>query len=264
MARVASKISGWRNQMEFNPNNHIVKLCLQGMDMEAKGNSEDAGKLFLQAWNEATNDFEKYLAAYYLARQQTDISAKLKWYETAVRLALKIDDPSTRSALPSIYSDIAGCYESLNDFDGANKYAELGISARSKPADKGPFYHGTKADLQTGDLLTAGFHSNYHSTVVMNHIYFTALVRGAGLAAELAPGDGPARVYIVEPTGGFESDPNVTDKKFPGNPTRSYRSTAPLKIVGEVIDWPRLTPEELQGWREKLARIETSKGKIIN
>lgn len=131
--------------------------------------------------------------------------------------------------------------------------------------DNGPFYHGTKADLQVGDLLTAGFRSNYRPEVIMNHIYFTALVNGAGLAAALAPGDGRERVYIVEPTGSFENDPNVTDKKFPGNPTRSYRSTAPLKIVGEVTDWVRLTPEELQQWRERLAAIKADpKGEIIN
>jgi hypothetical protein len=127
--------------------------------------------------------------------------------------------------------------------------------------DKGPFYHGTKANLQIGDLLTAGFNSNYKPEVVMNHIYFTALVNGAGLAAELAKGDGKSRVYIVEPTGSFENDPNVTDKKFPGNPTRSYRSQAPLKVVGEVTDWERQTPEELEKWREKLANI---KGDIVN
>jgi len=95
----------------------------------------------------------------------------------------------------------------------------------------------------------------------MNHIYFTALLNGAGLAAALAKGDGRERVYIVEPTGSFENDPNVTDKKFPGNPTRSYRSQAPLKIVGEVTNWVRQTPEEIQHWREKLAN---SKGEIIN
>ena len=95
----------------------------------------------------------------------------------------------------------------------------------------------------------------------MNHIYFTALVNGAGLAASLAKGDGRERLYIVEPIGSFENDPNVTDKKFPGNPTRSYRSQAPLKIVGEVTDWLRQTPEELQKWREKLANV---KGEIIN
>ena len=95
----------------------------------------------------------------------------------------------------------------------------------------------------------------------MNHIYFTALVNGAGLAAALAKGDTPERVYIVEPTGAFENDPNVTDKKFPGNPTRSYRTAAALKIVGELKDWVRITPEQLRQWREKLANV---KGDIIN
>jgi hypothetical protein len=134
-------------------------------------------------------------------------------------------------------------------------------SGRTEILDNGPFYHGTKADLQIGDLLTAGFSSNYKPEVIMNHIYFTALVNGAGLAAALAKGDGSQRVYIVEPMGSFENDPNVTDKKFPGNPTRSFRSQAPLKIVGEVTDWARLTTEEIQIWQEKLAN---NKGEIIN
>ena len=135
----------------------------------------------------------------------------------------------------------------------------------SDELDAGPFYHGTKADLKVGDLLTAGFHSNYNPKVIMNHIYFTALPNGAGLAAELAQGEGNPRVYIVEPTGHFENDPNVTDKKFPGNPTRSYRSRDPLKIVGEVTDWVRLSPEELKQWKERIAKIqEDSRGEIIN
>lgn len=138
------------------------------------------------------------------------------------------------------------------------------VPAGANVLDDGPFYHGTKADLPVGGLLTAGFRSNYRPEIVMNHIYFTALSNGAGLAAELAKGEGHPRVYIVEPTGDFENDPNVTDKKFPGNPTRSYRSTAPLKIVGEVTDWIRLTPEELQLWHERLAKIEEMKGEIIN
>ena len=250
--------------MDFNPNNNIVKLCLQGIDKEAIGDHKEAGKFFLYAWNEATDDFEKYLAAYFLARQQADVSAKLKWFETALQLALKTNNHATNSGLPSIYTNIANCHKSLNDVESARKYFELGVSARNSPTDNGPFYHGTKADLRAGDLLTAGFNSNYQSTAVMNHIYFTALINGAGLAAELAPGDGRARVYIVEPTGTFESDPNVTDRKFPGNPTRSYRSAAPLKIVGETTDWVRLKSEELKSWREKLAKIEKSKGKIIN
>ena len=131
----------------------------------------------------------------------------------------------------------------------------------ASPDDNGPFYHGTRADLKVGDLLTAGFSSNYKPEVIMNHIYFTALPNGAGLAAELSRGDGHARVYIVEPTGEFEDDPNVTDKKFPGNPTRSYRSKAPLKITGEVTDWVRLSPDELQSWRDRIANIT---GEIVN
>jgi hypothetical protein len=130
--------------------------------------------------------------------------------------------------------------------------------------DAGPFFHGTKADLRVGDLLTAGFRSNYRSDVVMNHIYFTALTDGAGLAAELAPGEADPRVYLVEPTGEFEDDPNVTDKKFPGNPTRSYRTREPLRIISEVTDWTRLTPAALQAWRERLATIRAEGGEIIN
>ena len=130
---------------------------------------------------------------------------------------------------------------------------------------EGPFFHGTRADLRPGELLTAGFRSNYRPDVVMNHIYFTALRDGAGLAAELAAGDGAPRVYVVEPTGAFEDDPNVTDKKFPGNPTRSYRSREPLRIVDEVTDWKRQSPAELRAWRERLQAIRADeRGEIIN
>lgn len=127
--------------------------------------------------------------------------------------------------------------------------------------DDGPFYHGTRADLNAGDLLSAGYRSNYRPEVVMNHIYFTALPNGAGLAAALAAGDGAERIYIVEPTGPFENDPNVTDKKFPGNPTRSYRSVHPLRILGELQEWTRLSDEERAQWKERIAAL---KGEIIN
>jgi hypothetical protein len=247
--------------MEFSPNNNVVKLCIQGMDMEAKGNSEEANRLFLQGWNEGTNDFEKFLAAHFVARQQKDVRERLKWLETALHLAGRINDEAVKGAFPSLYLNIAKCYEELNDSDNAKKYHELSIASSKKPSDNGPFYHGTKADLHVGDLLKAGLNSNYKSELIMNHIYFTALVNGAGLAAALAKGEGRERVYIVEPTGDFENDPNVTDKKFPGNPTRSYRTEAPLKIVGEVTEWVRQTPEQIQAWREKLAN---SKGDIIN
>jgi Rifampin ADP-ribosyl transferase len=131
--------------------------------------------------------------------------------------------------------------------------------------EEGPFFHGTKADLRVGDLLTAGFRSNYRPDVVMNHVYFTALPDGAGLAAELAPGEAAPRVYVVEPTGEFEDDPNVTDKKFPGNPTRSYRSRESLRIVGEVTDWTRQTPGALRAWRDRLAAIRADEhAEIIN
>jgi hypothetical protein len=135
--------------------------------------------------------------------------------------------------------------------------------------DDGPFFHGTVADLRPGELLTAGRPSNYRPELLMNHIYFTALVDGAGLAAEiaaeLAEGDPAPRVYRVEPTGPFEDDPNVTDKKFPGNPTRSYRSRAPLRVVDELTEWTRLTPDALQAWRERLTDLLSSeRGVIIN
>ena len=131
--------------------------------------------------------------------------------------------------------------------------------------DDGPFFHGTKADLRPGDLLSAGFRSNYRPEVVMNHVSFTSIVDGAGLAAELAAGDGAPRVLIVEPTGAVEDEPNVTEKYLPGNRTRSFRSSEPLRVVGEVADWPRLTPEALQAWRDRLAAIVADeRGEIFN
>jgi hypothetical protein len=140
----------------------------------------------------------------------------------------------------------------------------------SRPLEEGPFFHGTVAELKVGDALTAGHRSNYRPEIVMNHIYFTALADGAGLAAEIAAelaegGSATPRVYVVEPTGAFEDDPNVTDKKFPGNPTRSYRSSDSLRIVGEITEWARLTPEQLQAWRERLSVLLSSeRGEIIN
>lgn len=121
--------------------------------------------------------------------------------------------------------------------------------------DPGPFFHGTKADLRPGDLLTPGWRSNYGSGRVANHIYLTASREGAPLAAELARGDGPARVYQVEPLGPIEDDPNVTDKRFPGNPTRSYRTTQGLRVVAEIGDWPRPSPEVVAHIREQMGKL---------
>ncbi|MDP4220708.1 MAG: NAD(+)--rifampin ADP-ribosyltransferase [Bacteroidota bacterium] len=247
--------------MDFDPHNHVVKLCLQGMAFEGQGKPAEAVRVFLQAWDEATNDFERYLAAFYVTRLQANATDKLQWAETTLQLALKVNSLAVNGVFPALYYNIAKCYEDLGDLENAQKNYELAQSSKNTVSDTGPFYHGTRADLKVGDLLTAGFGSNYQHELVMNHIYFTALVNGAGLAAALAKGDGAERVYIVEPTGSFENDPNVTDKKFPGNPTRSYRTQAPLKIVGEITEWVKQTPEQIRQWREKLA---ANKGEIIN
>ncbi|UKB77592.1 NAD(+)--rifampin ADP-ribosyltransferase [Chryseobacterium sp. MEBOG07] len=247
--------------MEFSPFNPVIKLCLQGMSFEDKGMPEEADILFLQAWEESSNDHEKFLAAHYVSRHQKTIADRLRWLETSLEFALKINDDTVKSALPSLYQNISKCYENLGDIETSKKNAELALLLKNHPSDKGPFYHGTKADLHIGDLLKAGGNSNYKSELKMNHIYFTALTNGAGLAAALAKGDGAERVYMVEPTGNFENDPNVTDKKFPGNPTRSYRSEMPLKIIGEITEWVKPSSEDLQKFREKL---DNGKGEIIN
>lgn len=247
--------------MEFNPNNPIVQRCLQGMALEESGNTVEANKLFVQAWNEAGNDFEKFLAAYHIARLQEQTAPKVQWLQTALQLALGIDDHAVRAAYPNLYRKLAECYEQLGEAEKAEQHRELSEASKQNISDPGPFYHGSRADLAIGDMLVAGRESNYKAEFTMNHIYFTALANGAGLAAALAKGEGRERVYIVEPTGSYEHDPNVTDKKFPGNPTRSYRTSQPMKIVGELTEWHKQTPEDIQKWREKLAK---NNGAIIN
>ncbi|WP_133499049.1 NAD(+)--rifampin ADP-ribosyltransferase [Cognatilysobacter terrigena] len=135
------------------------------------------------------------------------------------------------------------------------------VTLENCDAVAGPFFHGTRAALSVGDLLTAGYKSNYRDNVVMNHIYFTTLAKGAGLAAEVARGDGRPRVYVVVPTGRFEDDPNVTNKKFPGNPTRSFRSAQPLKIVGELESWEPYDPAFIDELKKFVA---SGVGDIIN
>lgn len=248
-------------KMEFSPNNRVVQSCLQGIIMEEMNKPQEASEIFLRAWMEGGNDFEKFLAAYYVARHQKSTLAELRWLEASLQFALKINDVAVQSAYPILYLKIAQCYEDLKDLANAKKNRDLANSFSITPSDKGPFFHGTKADLHVGDLLTPGGDSNYKAELKMNHIYFTALVNGAGLAAALAKGNGVERVYVVEPMGDFQNDPNVTDKKFPGNLTRSYRSESPLKIIGEMMDWVKQTPEGIQEWKEKLAN---NKGEIIN
>ncbi len=114
--------------MELDPNNNVVMLCAQGMNMEGKSRPEEASKLFLQAWNEATNDFEKFTAAHYVARHQNSVTDKLKWDETALQLALQINNDTVKAAFPSLYLNIAKCYEDLNDFDNARTNFDLALS----------------------------------------------------------------------------------------------------------------------------------------
>ena len=122
--------------------------------------------------------------------------------------------------------------------------------------DSGPFFHGTKADLKPGDVLEPGYSSNYGERRMANHLYLTATLDAATWGAELAVGEGAGRIYRVEPTGPIEDDPNLTDKRFPGNPTRSYRTRQPLRVVGEVLDWKGHSPEVLRDMRDHLERLK--------
>ena len=117
------------------------------------------------------------------------------------------------------------------------------------------FYHGTKADLKPGDLIGPGYTSNYGERKAA-YVYLTATLNAAAWGAELALGEGPGRIYMVEPTGPIEDDPNLTDKRYPGNPTKSYRSREPLRITGEVTDWLGHSPEELKAMKDHLERLE--------
>ena len=120
----------------------------------------------------------------------------------------------------------------------------------------GTYLHGTKADLAVGDLLVSGRESNFEAGRVMNYVYFSATLDAAVWGAELAGGEGRGRVYLVEPTGEFEDDPNLTDKKFPGNPTQSFRSREPLRVVRELVDWVGHAPEKLEAMRAALDALQ--------
>lgn len=130
--------------------------------------------------------------------------------------------------------------------------------------DSGPFYHGTKADLNPGDLLQPGYSSNYGERKKANFLYLTATMDAAIWGAELAVGEGPGKIYRVEPTGAIEDDPNLTDKRFPGNPTRSYRTRRPLRVVSEVPDWEGHPPHVLQATLDHLEELKRLGVEAIN
>lgn len=132
------------------------------------------------------------------------------------------------------------------------------MGEKQRMSDNGPFFHGTKAKLSSGDLLKPGYHSNFESKRLSNYIYFTATLDAAKWGAELAKGDEAERIYLVEPTGDFENDPNLTDKRFPGNPTRSYRSESALKIIGELTGWERHTEEEIRTMLDHINKLRES------
>ena len=117
------------------------------------------------------------------------------------------------------------------------------------------YYHGTKANLKKGDLIEPGYHSNYGKRKMASYVYLTATLDAAIWGAELALGDGPGKIYLVEPTGPIEDDPNLTDKKFPGNPTKSYRTLSPLRVTGEVSEWQGHSQEQLKLMKDHLERL---------
>ena len=121
--------------------------------------------------------------------------------------------------------------------------------------DSQRFYHGTKVDLKRGDLIEPAYNSNYGTRKKASYVYLTATLDAATWGAELAVGEGPGRIYMVEPTGPIEDDPNLTDKKYPGNPTKSYRARDPLRVTGEVIDWQGHSNEELKAMKDNLERL---------
>lgn len=125
------------------------------------------------------------------------------------------------------------------------------------------FFHGTRADLKTGDLISVGYTSNFNQSGPLSWVYFAGTLDAAVWGAELALGSAPERIYVIEATGPYEDDPNVTDKKFPGNPTLSYRSRQPLRIVAEVANWHGHPPEQLRQMREGLARLRADGKDII-
>lgn len=129
------------------------------------------------------------------------------------------------------------------------------IETKAQPTLSETFYHGTKADLNLGDLIAPGYNSNYGSNKKAQFVYLTATLDAATWGAELALGEGRGRIYIVEPTGPYEDDPNLTDKKFPGNPTKSYRTRHALKVVGEVKDWQGHAPEKLQAMKDHIEQL---------
>lgn len=247
--------------MRFNPTSPFIQQLMQAIIQTEQGELAQVATTLDRMYQQTDDDYDKFLLAYQFSKVTMDIFERVKWLSVSLESAQKIDDEDVKSAYVTLFRDLSEAYKALGNHDYEKKYLELAEVEPTTPTDQGPFYHGTKADLKVGDLLVPGGLSNYQDDLVMNHIYFTANLNGAGLAATLAKGTGKERVYKIVPTGEFENDPNVTDKKFPGNLTRSYRSTQPLKIVAEIEDWQALSQQQKQEWQ---AKVKNNEGEIIN
>jgi rifampin ADP-ribosylating transferase len=132
--------------------------------------------------------------------------------------------------------------------------------AATDPPSSQRFYHGTRADLKPGDLIEPGYRSNFGRRKKAGYVYLTGSLDAAAWGAELALGDGPGRIFTVEPTGPIMDDPNLTDKRYPGNPTKSYRSREPLRVTGECTDWQGHSPEAVQAMKDRIAGLEPLEG----
>ena len=247
--------------MRFNPTSPFIQQLMQAIIQTEQGELAQVATTLDRMYQQTDDDYDKFLLAYQFSKVTMDIFERVKWLSVSLESAQKIDDEDVKSAYVTLFRDLSEAYKALGNHEYEKKYLELAEVEPTTPTDQGPFYHGTKADLKVGDLLVPGGLSNYQDDLVMNHIYFTANLNGAGLAATLAKGTGKGRVYKIVPTGEFENDPNVTDKKFPGNLTRSYRSTQPLKIVAEIEDWQALSQQQKQEWQ---AKVKNNEGEIIN
>lgn len=148
--------------------------------------------------------------------------------------------------------------------EGQRVTAKDGIVSATAAMFARSFFHGTKADLKPGDLIVVGYRSNFTDARTLSWVYFTGTLDAAIWGVELADGPGRERIYVVEPTGPVEGDPNLTDKRFPGNPTLSYRSRAPLRVIAEVTRWQGHTPERLQEMKDHLAQLSARGAEIID
>jgi rifampin ADP-ribosylating transferase len=167
---------------------------------------------------------------------------------------------SERSGSATLVDEVApGQDDGVNSARGSNTTSEKGVRMTGEPVqfevhESGAYLHGTKAVLEVGDLLTPGRGSNFQQGRITNFVYVTQTLDAATWGAELAAGEGRGRIYVVEPTGILEDDPNLTNKKFPGNPTRPFRTREPVRVVGELADWVGHAPEALRAMNEGLAR----------